>query len=311
MGDTSDGSSRAAQRAPEDDTSQDISQHPSYSGGALAFLNKIFGREAEVASNPTTENTGRAADHPAHQAMMLNLRNMRNVRVEDVAVPRADVIALPDSAILDEVVAVFDQSTFTRVPVYSETLDTPLGFVHLKDIALRYGFNGRVTDFDLSQTLRKLLYVPPSMPIGVLLQKMQTERVHMALVIDEYGGVDGLVTIEDLVEQIVGDIADEHDTEEDAAWVEEAPGVYLCTSRAPLEEFEPIAGVDLLPDDLDEDVDTIGGLVFMLAGRVPLRGEVIPHPQGHEFEVVDADPRMLKRVRVRLNRGERLDQAAQ
>jgi len=131
----------------------------------------------------------------------------------------------------------------------------------------------------------------------------------MALVIDEYGGVDGLLTIEDLVEQIVGEIADEHDTDEAAQWIEEAPGVYLASARAPLTDFEEIAGVDLLSDELDEDVDTLGGLIFMLAGRVPLRGEVIPHPQGHEFEVIDANPRMVKRIRVRLRTA--LDRAAE
>ncbi|MEM8787781.1 MAG: hemolysin family protein [Pseudomonadota bacterium] len=297
MGETNDGSSRAAQGAPEEEAEQGATP--------LGFLNRLLGLEPEAEDAPASEETAGA------QAMIVNVRRMGAIRVEDVAVPRADIVAVADTSPLDEVVKVFRDSTFTRLPVYKDTLDTPIGFVHLKDIALRFGFDCQDTAFDLAQLMRPLLYVPPSMPVAVLLQKMQTERIHMALVIDEYGGVDGVVTIEDLVEQVVGEIADEHDIDESAQWIEEAPGVYLCLARAPLQDFEQIAGVDLLADELDEDVDTLGGLVFMLAGRVPLRGEVIPHPQGHEFEVVEAGPRMLKRVRVRLSGRSALDRAAE
>jgi hemolysin (HlyC) family protein len=143
------------------------------------------------------------------------------------------------------------------------------------------------------------------MPIGVLLQKMQAARIHMALVIDEYGGVDGLVTIEDLLEQIVGDIADEHDEAEDQLWTREAPGVYLAQARMDLEEFEAVTSVELADPALEDDVDTLGGLVIRLSGRVPARGEIVSHPDGHEFEVVDADARRVKRVRVRLREGGR------
>ena len=303
MGDNTDDSSRAAQSAPDEDQDQ--------GGRPLTFLNRLLGLGSEEAGPDTTEDEVSQPETGSAQAMLLNVRRMRDVRVQDVAVPRADVVGVADTASLDEVVEVFRESTFTRLPVFNETLDSPLGFVHLKDIALRFGFNGHGDAFEIKGLLRPLLYVPPSMPMSVLLQKMQTERIHMALVIDEYGGVDGLVTIEDLVEQIVGEIEDEHDTEDDAYWIEEAPGVYLCSARAPLSDFEEIAGVDLLADDLDEDVDTLGGLVFMLAGRVPLRGEVIPHPQGHEFEVVDADPRMVKRIRVRLRPLALMDRAAE
>ena len=138
------------------------------------------------------------------------------------------------------------------------------------------------------------------MPIGVLLQKMQSERIHMALVIDEYGGVDGLVTIEDLIETVIGEIEDEHDTSEDGLWVLEKPGQYLAQARAPLGEFEAEIGLKLADEAEDEEVDTLGGLLFMWLGRVPARGEVIPHESGAEFEVVDADPRRIKRLRVRL-----------
>ena len=191
---------------------------------------------------------------------------------------------------------------YTRVPVYEGTLDTPLGFAHLKDFALTHGFNGGTKPFDLAQMLRPLLFVPPSMPIGVLLAKMQAERRHMALVIDEYGGVDGLVTIEDLIEQVIGEIEDEHDPGEDQTWYQEKSGCYIALARTPLDEFEAEIGLSLTRhEDVDEEeIDTLGGLVFMLSGRVPARGEVIVHPEGPEFEVMDADPRRIKRLRVML-----------
>ena len=206
---------------------------------------------------------------------------------------------------------IFRESGYSRIPVYGETLDNPLGLVHMKDVALAYGFSGSEGDFELKELIRPLLFAPPSMPIGALLQKMQTGRMHMALVIDEYGGVDGIVTMEDLVEQIVGEIADEHDTEEADDWHEEKPGVYRADARTDLHAFEEAANLDLLPDDLDEDVETLGGLVFMLANRVPARGEVVRHPLGHEFEVLDADPRRIKRLRVRLTSAQPEKRAAE
>jgi magnesium and cobalt transporter len=196
----------------------------------------------------------------------------------------------------------FEKGQLSRLPVYRETLDDPIGFVHLKDIALTYGVGAGAPKkaFRVSEHIRKALFVPPSMRIAALLQRMQAARVHMALVIDEFGGVDGLVTIEDLVEQIVGDIEDEHDSEDAAQWTEEAPGVYVINARADIREFEEAEGVHLLPSDWEEDVDTFGGLVFMLTGRVPNRGEVIAHPSGHEFEITDADARRIKRLRLTL-----------
>ncbi len=226
--------------------------------------------------------------------------NLRRMRVEDVAIPTAEIVSVSNTIAKDELVQVFRDSGLTRIPVYEGTLDTPLGFAHLKDFALTHGFNGNSTDFDLTSMLRPLLFVPPSMPIGVLLTKMQTERRHMALVIDEYGGVDGLLTIEDLIEQVVGEIADEHDTDEDQQWIEEKPGCYTAQARTPLDEFEAEIGRSLTnhEDIDDEEIDTLGGLVFVLSGRVPARGEMVSHPDGLEFEVIDADPRRIKRLRV-------------
>jgi magnesium and cobalt transporter len=226
--------------------------------------------------------------------------NLRRMRVEDVAVPKVEIVAVPASIGIDDLVEEFRSSGFSRLPVYDGTLDKPLGLVHLKDLALQCGFGEQKAAFNLRKMLRPLLYVPPSMPIGVLLQKMQSERVHMALVIDEYGGVDGIVTIEDLIEQVVGEIEDEHDTEEAGLWLREKPGQYIVQSRAPLQEFEAEIGIRLTTDDEHEEVDTLGGFVFMLTGRVPSRGETVMHESGVSFEIVDADRRRIKRIRVRL-----------
>ena len=221
--------------------------------------------------------------------------------VDDVAVTKADIVAVPVTVGLMELVEVFREHGYSRVPVYRGNLDQPLGLVHLKDLALKHGFAPKgAPRFALRPLLRPLLYVPPSMPIGVLLQQMQQKRIHMALVIDEYGGVDGLVTIEDLIEQVIGQIEDEHDDSEDAMWVAERPGQWMILARAPLEEVERQTGLRLVGIDDDDEIDTLGGLIFMLAGRVPARGEVIAHESGAQFEVVDADPRRIKRVRLRL-----------
>ncbi|WP_136634512.1 hemolysin family protein [Pseudooceanicola onchidii] len=295
MGDINDGSSNAAQGAlPEGKTTQkDADQAP-----RRGFWARLFGGGTSPASTtaPVTRADGAM---PRQTHGMINLRRMR---VEDVAVPKVEIVAVPISITREDLVKVFRDSGMTRLPVYQDTLDTPVGMIHLKDFALRHGFNGKQTRFSLKAMLRPLLFVPPSMPIGVLLQKMQTERRHMALVIDEYGGVDGLVTIEDLIEQVIGQIEDEHDVEEGKLWTREAENSYVALAKTPLSDFASETGVDLTEDDSvdEEEIDTLGGLVFMLSGRVPARGEVVPHPAGHEFEVVDADPRRIKRLRVRL-----------
>ena len=225
--------------------------------------------------------------------------NLLSLRVEDVAVPRADIVAVSRDLGREELVQVFSDNGFSRLPVYINTLDNPIGMVHLKDLALAYGFNGRSRKFDLKTLIRPLLFAPPSMPIGVLFQKMQSERKHMALVIDEYGGVDGLVTTEDLIEQVVGEIVDEHDAEADAPWIEESPGIYLCQARAPLDTFQETVGEIFLDEQDNEEIGTLGGLVFRACGRVPVRGEVIPLGKGYEVEIVEADPRRIRRLRVR------------
>jgi len=226
------------------------------------------------------------------------ISKLKTLRVEDVAIPRADIVSVSSELDSDALIKEFRDSGYSRLPVFEDTLDNPIGMVHLKDLALKYIFDNKSEAFNFVELVRPVLFVPPSMPLDVLLQKMQTERTHMALVVDEYGGVDGLATIEDLVEQLVGNISDEHDTDDDATWIEVKPDVYICQSRASLEEFEKVLGVDLASDTDDEEIDTMGGLVFMMTGRVPVRGEVISHPSGYDFEVIEADPRRIKKLRV-------------
>jgi len=291
MGDTGESSSIAAQGAPDDDSEE-------RRGG---FLSRIIGAlSPSDTPEEAPEPSGPIEGHN-HGHMPPGIGNLRRMRVEDVMVPKAEIVSVPIEIGKNDLVEVFRDSGLSRLPVFKGTLDHPLGLIHLKDFALTHGFTGTGERYVLRKLLRPLLYAPPSMPIGVLLQKMQAERVHMALVIDEYGGVDGLVTLEDLIEQVIGEIEDEHDLEEGALWVEEKPGIYLAEARAPLEEFEAATGLNLRGyDEDDEETDTLGGIVFLFAGRVPARGEVIPHPSGAEFEVVDADPRRIKRLRVRL-----------
>ena len=292
MGDI-DGSSSAARSAqPDGDIVTEAPDGARQSG--------FFSRVIEALS-PSDEVTQTPFDRPALNRQTHGMINLRRMRVEDVAIPKADITAVPVTSSLEDLVRVFKDSGSTRLPVYDGTLDTPIGLAHLKDLALTHGFNGDSPDFDLRAMLRPLLFVPPSMTIGVLLTKMQAERRHMALVIDEYGGVDGLVTIEDLIEQVIGEIEDEHDVDEGQFWTEEKPGCYLALAKTPLEDFEAEIGMSLTDHDQvdEEEIDTLGGLVFMLSGRVPARGEVVSHPDGPEFEVLDADPRRIKRLRVR------------
>ncbi|WP_407929361.1 hemolysin family protein [Jannaschia marina] len=288
-----DGSSRAAQGA-RDDTTSHLSNGGTI-GARPGFMSRVFGGLlGEPEPEPETEEATPAG-------VMPGLLNLRLKRLDDVLIPRAEVVAVPHDISLPDLVAKFRESGMTRLPVFDTTLDEPLGMIHLKDLALNHGFNGdRDKPFALKPLLRGLIYAPPSMPIGVLLTKMQTQRVHMALVIDEYGGVDGLVTLEDLIEQVIGEIEDEHDQEEGKFWRQEKSGCYLALARTPIEDFEEEVGLKLVDAEDEEEIDTLGGLVFMLAGRVPERGEVIPHPSGAEIEVVDADPRRIKRLRLRV-----------
>ncbi|MFO1131681.1 MAG: hemolysin family protein [Hyphomicrobiales bacterium] len=274
--------------------------------------------ESHEAQNPG-ETVGEEA-----KSMMLNIIEFSGLRVDDVMVPRVDIVAVDEADSVQELLAKFIDANHSRLPVYRETLDGITGMIHVKDflrwMAARGTRKRRATKTEkpeklpspglsiaataLSTTVkqaglnREVLFVPPSMPATDLLVRMQASRTHLAIVIDEYGGTEGLVSIEDLVEVIVGDIADEHDTEEDLEIRQAEEGVHLADGRVDLAKLEELLAVDLLPEDEEEEADTLAGLIFKIAGRVPARGEIIRHESGLEFEILDSDPRRVKRVRI-------------
>ena len=263
--------------------------------------------------------------------MMLRMLRFGALRVADIMVPRADIIALEETEPLSELLRTFEEGGISRIPMFNETLDDPRGMVHIKDVlawlmaeggiklgdAAGNGVAAATSDpevqpgkldmsvIDLARPVtvakirRPILYVPPSMPAMNLLIRMQSTRIHMALVVDEYGGTDGLVTIEDLVEQVVGEIEDEHDAAEGAHITKDAKGVMSASARTPIAELEEMLGRPVVTEDEAEEVDTLGGLVFSILGRVPVRGEIVRHARsGLEFEVLDADPRRVKKLRI-------------
>ncbi len=252
--------------------------------------------------------------------MIKNVLGLRAKRVQDVMVPRADIVAVAADISLGELLRLFRSAGHSRLPVYAETLDDPRGMIHIRDFVAyvseraerKPGSRRRMTaadipdlgSLDLAVTLsavkilRPVLFVPPSMLALDLLVKMQTTRTHMALVIDEYGGTDGLVSIEDLIEIVLGEIEDEHDLEETPMIVSSDDGVHVVDARADLKDVSAVIGFDLSQGEDAGEIDTIGGLVGMLAGRVPIRGQIIPGPGTLEFEILDADPRRVKRIRI-------------
>ncbi|HYE46362.1 MAG TPA: hemolysin family protein [Caulobacter sp.] len=238
---------------------------------------------------------------PAATELANHAREFARLDVGDLMIPRADIHAIEISTPFEEVVARFVETEHSRLPVYRETLDDPVGVIHIKDIFRLLASGRKATTGALLRTLkRELLYVPESMPASTLLERMQARRVHLALVIDEHGGVSGLATLENLLEAVVGEIDDEHDEAQVSGVVARPGGVFEVDARADLEDLEAALQVDrLAPEELEEDIDTVAGLVTALAGRVPEAGEVIAHPGGWSFEVTDADLRRVKRVRVR------------
>jgi CBS domain containing-hemolysin-like protein len=269
--------------------------------------------------------TGAAAESgfsPEERAMLKNILGLRERGVEDVMVPRADIVAVQKDISLGELVKVFEVAAHSRLVVYDDTLDDPTGMVHIRDLigyitnraaasastkarrkkAFTAGLDLNAVDLSvpLSSTrlVRTILFVPPSMPAIDLLAKMQATRIHLALVIDEYGGTDGLVSIEDIVEQIVGDIEDEHDEDATVGVVRQHDGSYLANARASLDDVTATIGAEFDMGEAAQDVDTLGGYLVTRVGRVPVRGELVPGPSGFEIEVLDADPRRIKRVRI-------------
>ncbi len=238
------------------------------------------------------------------RVMLANLLGFGELKVSDVMVPRAQILAVDEDTPMSELVALFRDAKHSRLPVYRETLDDPTGLVHVKDVLTLLEPDGaggyRPVPSSIARLKRPILFAPPSMRALDLLLKMQASHTHLALVIDEYGGTDGLVSIEDIIEEIVGDIADEHD-EETPPLMREGED-FIADARLELEDFKSETGIDLATPETDVDVDSLGGLVVWLLGRVPQRGEIVAHPAGYEFEVLEADPRKVKRLRIR--RGE-------
>ena len=229
------------------------------------------------------------------RALIANVLRLRGTTADDVMVPRADIVAIPADVTLDQALDRIRQEGHSRMPVYGEQLDDVLGMVHIKDV---FAYVGRPDAFRLQDVLRQPLMVAPQMPVLDLLLQMRQARVHLALVVDEYGGIDGLVTIEDLVETITGDIADEHDEVEGPMLTERQDGTLDVDARLKVAAFEERLGPVLTEDEREADIETVGGLVFALAGRVPAKGEVIRHPSGLEFRVLDADARRIRRLRA-------------
>ncbi len=231
----------------------------------------------------------------SERALLANVLELRLRTIYDVMVPRADIVAVEEGTPFETVIETMTGKGHSRLPVYRDSLDDVIGMAHIKDLV---AWRGRVEDFTLANVQRTILFVSPSMQVLELLLEMRVKRSHMAIVVDEYGGVDGLVTIEDLVEEIVGEIEDEHDRASEPDFTERADGAFDADARVSVDLLEETFGT-LLDDDEREDIDTLGGLVFSLAGHVPIRGELVRHPDGLEFQVMDADPRRIKRVRVR------------
>ncbi len=231
------------------------------------------------------------------RALIANVLRLRGATADDVMVPRADIVAMPVDLTWEQAVELIRREGHSRMPVYREQLDDIVGMVHIKDV---FAWDGKPEAFRLEAILRRPLMVAPQIPVLDLLLQMRVARVHLALVVDEYGGIDGLLTIEDLVETIVGDIADEHDEQDAPMVTERADGTLDLDARMKVEDFEARLGAILTEEEREADIDTIGGLVFTIAGRVPARGEVISHVSGAEFRVLDSDARRIRRLRAKL-----------
>lgn len=270
-------------------------------------LARLFARErlgsVAAVEEALREENGESIEL-AHKDMILRAARFDRLKVADVMRPRAEIVAIEADATLGEAARAFSESQHSRLPIYSETLDDPQGLVHVRDVMSLLAPNpdgearAKFADRLLPRIKRNILFVPASMTLATLFLKMQSSRIHLALVVDEYGGTDGLVSMEDLVEQIVGAIEDEHD--EDSALVLERPaGAFEADGRAPIDQLEARLGASLALPDHEDEFDTAAGLAVALAGRLPQRGEILRHPAGLDVEIIDADPRRVKRIRIK------------
>jgi CBS domain containing-hemolysin-like protein len=303
---------------------------PAHEGGENWFMRAVralFGWKPSTVRADLTDildamGPGESGFSPEESRMLRNILGLRERRVGDVMVPRADIIAVQQDIKLGELVRVFEGAGHSRLVVYNDTLDDPVGMVHIRDLIAFMTARAAVdpeknakrkkplpANLDLkavnlgmplsaTKIVREILFVPPSMRVIDLLARMQATRIHLSLVVDEYGGTDGLASIEDIVEQIVGEIADEHDEDETPAVVRQPDGSFVADARAKIEDVVGVVGNDFNVGDAAEEVDTIGGYLVTRAGRLPIRGEIVPGPDLFEFEVLDADPRRVKRVRI-------------
>ncbi|MFN3912919.1 transporter associated domain-containing protein [Hyphomonas sp.] len=259
----------------------------------------FFGFRRKPTAAETAAVAEAAREDGAPQVMRLRVAEFEQLRVFDVMVPRAEIKAVEAGTEFPELLKYFAEVTHSRVPVFRETLDDPIGFVHIKDVVSELAKDGALPRRPLERLHREVLYVPPSMKLTDLLVKMQATRIHLALVVDEYGGTDGLVSLEDLVEVIVGDIEDEHD-DDDPLFIRRSARLWEVDARMEVDEFAEESGVDLGLVDSDAEIDTLGGIAVALAGKVPLRGEILRHPGGAEFEIMEADTRRIRRLKLRL-----------
>ena len=229
--------------------------------------------------------------------MLLNILKIDQIRSMDIMIPRADIGAVEVNDSFEKVLEVFIKESHSRVPVYEKNLDNIIGMIHIKDL-VKYQSNENFEQGFLRKIIRDVVEIPPSMPVLDLLMKMQLTRLHMGIVIDEYGGTDGLVTIEDVIEEITGEIEDEHDEQNMPTLIKTSPNSFKASARAKIEDFQKLSKINFLNVHDNEDVDTLGGLVIATAGRVPQRGEIIKHESGLIFEIIDADPRKIKLLKI-------------
>jgi len=281
--------------------------------------NTDLGQTLDSAIETHAEETGRQALAGDARSMMRNVIGFSDKRVKDLMVPRVNIVAVSESSTMRELLEQFIEANHSRLPIYRDSLDDIAGMVHVKDFLRwmtgkgkkRKGRGTVETGLELpakelsamvsqhSSLRREVLFVPPSMPAPDLLLKMKASHIHLAIVVDEYGGTDGIVSLEDLVEQIIGEISDEHDTDDaDDELLRVDDKTYVANAQIEIPKLEEVLGVDLLPQDKEDQADTLAGLVFEMAGRVPTRGEIIRHPSGLEFEIMESDARRIKRVRI-------------
>lgn len=287
---------------PSDDPSPQPADPARKSRGARAFLRRIGKQLIALGAEPLRPSKKVKAAASALN-MVDQAQAFQTLRVADVMTPRIDIVAVELTMPFEAVVAQFAEAEHTRMPIYDENLDAPVGVVHIKDVFRLLADDEKTPapgDQILGALRRDALYVPASMKAADLLLRMRTKRIHMALVIDEFGGTDGLVSMEDLIEAVVGEIDDEHDAVAVAGVIARPGGLFDADARAPLEELEAALGRALAPRDMEEDIDTVAGLVVALAGQVPQPGEIVVHPDGYLFEVLEVDQRRIRRVRVRL-----------